>query len=1711
MTRRNDESMNSRLREMAGALALLAGAGCTASPGGEAPVAVAARAAELGVGQCETFTANATKQYVSTGAAASRPWCGADEQLQTSSVFDNYFRKFDQAVQFTIPASIPIAADPDAGNAGNHHAVFEVRTYTSCEIYTAVSCVFRGGSDQAHPTAADQLAKAVAYDKFEGCYEGFKNVGDRGTKLDDAAPGGVLSGNAAAASVLNGGNTCAGERTQVTLEYQACGESLSGGAPACCDENLIKGGDFGECDGNNNNVAVIPDWVVTGNVDWWLDSPLDGCVVDLAGSPGSGKLAQVIPTTVGAQYELLVDVQANQYEGPVPRNIRLVAGDTSQDYVTGPSRATLTLPFTATEGQTLIELSTSETGYSGPLIDNVRVRPVVCDQTCDPSIPAEPPPTLKLTGTVRDFKFEHPDFEGPGPVGSDKGIVQPDLGPDGKPVYAGQDGNPTTSGKANFDQWFTDVPGVNAGNAHAITLDLISQDPPLYRFDSPNFFPADGQGFGNEGGYAHNYSFTYELATYFQYRGGETFTFTGDDDVWVFINNKLVIDLGGLHGPETATVDLDEVAATLGLTIGENYPLKLFFAERRSTGSSFSIETSIEGFSECTTDCNPITDNKSFVWQADKEIGISGLQGAYHDVDRDEVAVFSYSPASGGKVFDRITGALKRDEQTPPGLANIDGATYDPATKRALFVDQSCNLVEAPTTDLTNTTGFSLSGYGAAVCAGIDIGRDGNLYIVSHATNQVIVVSRDGSALVRKISTAGIFYGIDGILSIPGSNNFLIVASGSGLSAIIDSEGNVVVPAAQSGTPLSPLTGGAAFVPDGLLGVCSTGHIWACDESGTQCHDFAPAGGDVNTCPCLGEEEVEEPCVSVELIENGKFDGCPGNQENAPTITAWSITGQVDWWYAPGLDGCAVDLAGTPGPGKISQTIATVVGAKYTLTVDTIPNSVFLPVIKPLTLSAGATTKDYLIEGPKQTVSLSFTATAAQTLIELGSPDPGNAGPYVDNVSVVRDCEGGGTCQFPDLPPSDPGLTTLEDFSATVVLDLAKDLPGYSNLGDVERAVGAYWGQPGEGVLFTVSETGSPGGGVGRMTQDGAFSGWLVDPASGTLPVNNYLEYGYGGALYSCSSLGDGLIHKILANGTVENVATLGNCEGLSYGDRGDGVDRLYASNFSANSVSLVAADGTVTALAGGLSVVTGLAIPRSDSAFQPGLYAVNQSSEGTHRIAANNVATLDYPYSLGYGMGEVIGFAPATSAFGDYFYHLSTTLQSVVRVAPNGTWEQVVSGSGLAFGFYTMGAVFSSDGGSYFFTNEDNQIMRLRGCIGGDGGGDTDGDTGDTEGETTGGDGGVGTPCTVPADCEQLCVIGQDDTTGVCTEPCTAPGDCPTGWSCGELSSEPVVDPKEATGSKCWMFEGLDGGNNNAQIMACGQTGAWGPQNSYWPPYVFQPFVDGQVIWSGWGSTAQALNSVSTMATRDAVMAARSGKWEGNCNACLSSSAATYCLPPGAGGGGDTTGDTTGGDPGAGGGVCLVDSDCPAAAPECFNVPMSEGKRCGGCENDAQCAGGGCTFPNPYVAAGSYCGGGGAGEGCESNVACLDAAAPFCAPIMSKGILKVRTCGACRTNSDCGAQAPNCEPTLDLEIHLRGEMSCVANAALANGATCKSPGKASPACSSGKCAAAKVWSAFPMGVCGECLSNSDCAPGTACVPAVLDAVNNAATGSICQ
>jgi hypothetical protein len=104
------------------------------------------------------------------------------------------------------------------------------------------------------------------------------------------------------------------------------------------------------------------------------------------------------------------------------------------------------------------------------------------------------------------------------------------------------------------------VPGINLRFDQSVRL--FRQADGSYRPDSATdapwaalggFFPLEGLGYGNEF-LGHNFFFTSELRYWFEYEGAERLDFSGDDDVWAFVNGQLAVDLGGVHDRSAATV-----------------------------------------------------------------------------------------------------------------------------------------------------------------------------------------------------------------------------------------------------------------------------------------------------------------------------------------------------------------------------------------------------------------------------------------------------------------------------------------------------------------------------------------------------------------------------------------------------------------------------------------------------------------------------------------------------------------------------------------------------------------------------------------------------------------------------------------------------------------------------------------------------------------------------------------------------------------------------------------------------------------------------------------------------------------------------------------------------------------------------------------------------------------------------------------------------
>lgn len=205
--------------------------------------------------------------------------------------------------------------------------------------------------------------------------------------------------------------------------------------------------------------------------------------------------------------------------------------------------------------------------------------------------------SMLLAATFRDFADTDSSFEHKNQCGN--GMVTGVLGPDRKPVPNSKANTCNLGDSARMvDTWFKDVPAVNATTCRDIplTLDTLTG---LAKYVNTSYFPlndftvrADGtpNPFNQKDKYGgKNFHFCLETHGEFDYKPGQTFSFTGDDDVYFYVNGKLVVDLGGIHGPQSKSVSLDG----MGLVAGKSYPWDFFYCERHTGGSSMQMTTSM--------------------------------------------------------------------------------------------------------------------------------------------------------------------------------------------------------------------------------------------------------------------------------------------------------------------------------------------------------------------------------------------------------------------------------------------------------------------------------------------------------------------------------------------------------------------------------------------------------------------------------------------------------------------------------------------------------------------------------------------------------------------------------------------------------------------------------------------------------------------------------------------------------------------------------------------------------------------------------------------------------------------------------------------------------------------------------------------------------------------------------------------------------------
>lgn len=152
--------------------------------------------------------------------------------------------------------------------------------------------------------------------------------------------------------------------------------------------------------------------------------------------------------------------------------------------------------------------------------------------------------------------------------------------------------------------------------------------------------------------YKHNFSFAMVSEGEFTYYADDElfFEFEGDDDVYLFINDELVLDIGSAHSLDTVRFNLNEYvnaakAGTLGsdtrnkklaLEDGVSYSFKFYYMERHSYGSNMRISTNIR-----VTDPNMLTQKTA--WQDGTQLDFGSV------VDKDKIVEYGFGITNNGQ------------------------------------------------------------------------------------------------------------------------------------------------------------------------------------------------------------------------------------------------------------------------------------------------------------------------------------------------------------------------------------------------------------------------------------------------------------------------------------------------------------------------------------------------------------------------------------------------------------------------------------------------------------------------------------------------------------------------------------------------------------------------------------------------------------------------------------------------------------------------------------------------------------------------------------------------------------------------------------------------------------------------------------------------------------------------------------------------------
>lgn len=190
----------------------------------------------------------------------------------------------------------------------------------------------------------------------------------------------------------------------------------------------------------------------------------------------------------------------------------------------------------------------------------------------------------------------------------EQGLVDFELSEDYLPVATGV-GELMSNKGIDIDRWFRNVDGKSMSYTGALEM-RYKANGARFVFESGEFYPLDEVEFSagdkvNEDG--HNHLFTMNFAVPFTVLGSgeEKFEIVADDDTFVFVGDRLVLDMGGIHEATIGNfvinendevysgVNGEELAYSgVNAEVGNGSIVRIYHADRDSKNSTFNVEFS---------------------------------------------------------------------------------------------------------------------------------------------------------------------------------------------------------------------------------------------------------------------------------------------------------------------------------------------------------------------------------------------------------------------------------------------------------------------------------------------------------------------------------------------------------------------------------------------------------------------------------------------------------------------------------------------------------------------------------------------------------------------------------------------------------------------------------------------------------------------------------------------------------------------------------------------------------------------------------------------------------------------------------------------------------------------------------------------------------------------------------------------------------------